>query len=795
MNNILEIYKKSNLIIQSFELIEEQNKKGEYKKIAVKYSLDQGWQTATKTNIKKNKNHNGFLLNTGTKINNKYVIGVDLDDKDDKENHLNGLTYWNDLIEENNLNITTPRQRTGNGGLHYLFLVNEEQFKIISGNINGLFIDDKRFTIDIKALGGCLYCEPTIYKSLETGEDKKYVWEVKPELKNFQDMPDIIYNLIKNHYTIRDKPKIKKVKKIIIKDDGEEEEVEEIINERNIDFNNIIVNSEDEKLIYLLDPDRFIDTDKWINIGIIMKSLNFTYELYAKMSKEYFKDFNNNVCLNYWNSYKKRPKYDMNLLNFIARRDNPNEYENLNIIKKDKDIDIEKIEIQNRYLIDLENENLDDIFEKKELKFNEFLKNQKKEKKECKLSYHINKFFKDDKIKSFNLKSPYDTGKTQLIKKILKKYNHKRILWLSYRKTLTMDILSSFGSLYGFKDYQDNNYNADRLILQVESLLHLTTDDYFNDEIEIKSYDIVIIDECESILSQFNSSTMRGRSKDCFDLMTAIIKNSKKLICLDGDLGNRTYNFINYFGKSININNNIQINKKHFLFTKDKNKYTEEILKDLEDNKKIVIVSMSSKKCKEFYDLITSKFENKKVLIYTGKSSDKTKDDLKNVKELWKVDVIIYSGTVESGVNFDVDWFDRMYGLVCNKSSSPRAFMQMMARIRKLKNDNITILNEQFEMNFLNPKNIKRILNTNLYIYDEVKQGVLSLENINLKKTIIEKDGKMIMINKLDIYDENYIYNRMEQLNGGYSYFMPSLICLLTSKGQSTVDLKPYKSV
>ena len=43
--------------------------------------------------------------------------------------------------------------------------------------------------------------------------------------------------------------------------------------------------------------------------------------------------------------------------------------------------------------------------------------------------------------------------------KILKKYNHKRILWLSYRKTLTMDILSSFGSLYGFKDYQDNNYN------------------------------------------------------------------------------------------------------------------------------------------------------------------------------------------------------------------------------------------------------------------------------------------------------------------------------------------------
>jgi len=778
MKNIFDIYNKSNLIIQSFELVEIQNDKGEYKKKPL--GLNSNWQSATESNIK--KNHNGFLLNTGTKINDKYIIGIDLDNKDDKKGQLNGLDYWNELIELYKLNITTPRQKTGNDGLHYLFLLNEDQYKTISGNIAGLKVDDKTYTIDIKCKNGCLYVEPSIYKSLETGEDKKYSWEVKPELKNFQDIPEIIYNLIKNHYIVKEKPKVKKVKKIIIKEDGEEEEIEEIIPEREIDFNNIVIDKEEEKLVYLLDPDRFIDYQKWIQTGIVLKSLGFSEKIFCEISKFHYDKYNDIDAKRFWTSFKVKPNIKLGLLHFMAKNDNINEYEKLNMVIQDKEIDIEKIEIISDYLIDLENEKLKKVF------------NTKTGNKECKLSHHIHKFFKDDKIKSFNLKSPYDTGKTQLIKKILGKYSHKRILWLSYRKTLTMDILGSFGNAYDFRDYQDGDYKADRLIIQLESILHLTDNDYFDDEIEIPSYDLVIIDEIESILSQFNSTTFKGKSKECFELVSAIIKNSKKLITLDGDVGNRTYNFIQEMGNSINIINTIKKNKRHYILTKNREKYNADILLDILDNKKIVIVSMSSKKCKEYYDLITSKFENKKVLIYTGKSSDRCKNDLKNVLELWKVDVLIYSPVVEAGVNFDLDWYDRMYGLICNKSISPRAFCQMMARIRKLTYTNIVILNEQFEMDYLQPKFINKIMKTNFYRYEEVKQGVLSLENINLKKVIIEKNGKKIMINKLDLYDENYIYNRMEQLNSGYSYFMHSFIILITNKGHTYEITKEKRS-
>ena len=238
------------------------------------------------------------------------------------------------------------------------------------------------------------------------------------------------------------------------------------------------------------------------------------------------------------------------------------------------------------------------------------------------------------------------------------------------------------------------------------------------------------------------------------------------------------------FGQSINIINTVKKNKRNFIFSKNRELITSEIFKDLEDNKKIVIVSMSSKKAKEYKDLINEKFKDKQLLIYTGKSDDKCKDDLKNVLELWsKTDVLIYSPYIEAGVNFDLEYFDKIYGIICNKSTSPRGFMQMIARIRKIKDTNIKILNEQFDM--INMKNFNKVKMTNFYKYEEVKQGIMALDDIKLTKIIIDKNGKKIMVNKLSLYDENYIYNRQENLNSEYYYFLPSLLILMKNKGHN----------
>jgi hypothetical protein len=761
---ILKIYEESNLIIQSFDLSEILDKNGKYKKNPS--NLPFKWQEQTVSNIIPNQN--GYLMRTGTKIgegeNEKYIIAIDVDNKDDFDEYKNGLTYWNQLLKEKNYNVTTATQSTGNNGFHFLFTVSPEKYKHVSSNITGLKINKQRYTIDIKATKACIYCEPSNYTSLENGKIKEYKWIIKPKIKNFQILPDFLYELIYNHHknnTTSQTP-IKKTKKSNIITNEINIEKRELKNP--IDLTNLKVSRVEEKLLYILDPDRFIATSKWWNIGIIMKSLNFNYEMYSKLSKKDYLYYTDIDCLRNWESYRKKTNYDMGLLHYIAKLDNPEEYEKLNIIASEEIININRIEIKKRYLIDIDNENL--------------------KTENCILSENIKTFFMDEKIKSLSIKSPYDTGKTQLIKKILDKYQQKRILWISYRKTLTNDILSTFEKKYNFKNYQDGIYTADRLIIQLESLMHLTSHNFYDEEIEIPSYDLILIDESESVLQQYSSSTFKGYSKQTFEFMTAIMHNSKKLIFMDGDMGNRSYNLIKHFGESINIINNIQINQRHFIFTKNRDFITNDIMQDIEDEKKIVIVSMSSKKAIEYRDIISEKYKDKKILIYTGNSDDNTKNDLKDVIGIWsKCDVLIYSPSIESGVSFDLEYFDNMYGIITNKSTSPRAFMQMLNRIRKIKNTTIKILNEVFNMTNMSDYDI--VKKTNMYKYSEVKQGIMSLESIKLSNEIIEKNGKKIMLNKLTLYDENYIYNKQEKLNSSHHYFLPSLLIMIKNKGHT----------
>ena len=292
-------------------------------------------------------------------------------------------------------------------------------------------------------------------------------------------------------------------------------------------------------------------------------------------------------------------------MNYLCKLDNPEEYQKLKFKQIVNNVNMDVIKFSKDYLIDLNNDKLDD--------------------NNCIISNNVNNFFNNHEIKSLNIKSPYDTGKTQLLKKIIEKYNPIKILFLSYRKTLTTDLLQSFKK-YDFKDYQDGDYKADRLIIQLESLGHLTDDNYYDDEIAINSYDLVIIDEIESILCQYNSPTFKGKSKEIFEMMVAIIQNSNKLICLDGDMGQRAYKFISNFGKSINIQNEIKKNIKNYNITKNKDKFDKQIIKDLENDNAAARQRVIDKN-PVFWNHVKNeinasnkdKYDNRGNLLYVGK--------------------------------------------------------------------------------------------------------------------------------------------------------------------------------
>jgi hypothetical protein len=260
---------------------------------------------------------------------------------------------------------------------------------------------------------------------------------------------------------------------------------------------------------------RFEEYDDWIKMLWAFKSCKIPFSVFNEFSRVSNK-FDEKENLEIWNRAKVTKDLNMGFLHHIAKEDNPKEYGKINFFDfvepKQKG---EWVEIKENYL----------------LKENQLTINN-----ETILENNINEWINNKKVKSFNIKSPYGTGKTQMIKSILNTFKLPRILWLTYRKTLTNDLMGDAGfSEFGFQDYQTGKISADRLIIQVESVRRLEDLMFSFDEVsEYPSYDLVIIDEIESVLNQFYSETFKNKSAEAFEFIKNVYlyisKNNSKII-------------------------------------------------------------------------------------------------------------------------------------------------------------------------------------------------------------------------------------------------------------------------
>ena len=79
--------------------------------------------------------------------------------------------------------------------------------------------------------------------------------------------------------------------------------------------------------------------------------------------------------------------------------------------------------------------------------------------------------------KTFVLKSRYGSGKTTFMQRLIKEHNPERVLFITYRHTLALDIMRNFGKLQ-FKNYLDacndpTIWDAPRLNIQLDSLMNI----------------------------------------------------------------------------------------------------------------------------------------------------------------------------------------------------------------------------------------------------------------------------------------------------------------------------------
>ena len=246
-----------------------------------------------------------------------------------------------------------------------------------------------------------------------------------------------------------------------------------------------------------------------------------------------------------------------------------------------------------------------------------------------------------------------------------------------------------------------------------------------------------------------------------------LICNTPKVICCDGDISNREYEYIRRFAcetdNPINIYENTYLPRKYeYVFHYDEFKIMNMIEEDLKNKLNIVFVSMSSSMCQK----IDRQFNNKyNVLCITSKTDDNIKKqliDLENKILTNNIQILIYSPCITVGTDISIkNYFNKIYGFMCNHSVTARDFNQMLARVRNPIDDTINILLD---------RTIPKSQIANYYEFDEVKSLYCDEYNYN--------------INDLTTYQTLRLWNDFEDINNKH-YLFPIFLHYITKKGHT----------
>ena len=561
-------------------------------------------------------------------------------------------------------------------------------------------------------------------------DDNEYCYEII-KCKKLVDIPEYAIDWV-NQLILNTYDKIEKPKKIFKKNVVVMEHMPNVeINKFNIDI---------IKHIYEIyyNAKQFDKFDTWSRIAYFSKHLNNSYEV-AELFHEYSCKVDN---------YKNKPKK-----------------ENIKMFYGD-----------NKYNLNFEPDGI--LLQCSKFDYDYYVKHLRKLKidKYESLYNHINSqyLFTDDNkhiyskwmknYKCLMIKSAYGTGKTFLFKQLMNEYNYKKVVFITYRQSLAYSLVNELKKDYGFKSYLDKDIECNiekKIIIQLDSIEKLTQTYFLETQSKINmNYDLVVLDEIEGILNHLSYDKLNPHIIN--NTLEQVLYKSKKILCLDGDMSNRSYDFINNLEMDYKIYiNSYRPNKKHYIITSDKQYYNDKIENDLQDNKKVVIVSMSASECDYYEALYKDKY---KVIKHTG--IHKEKEILKDVNNEWnKCDLLTYSPTVEAGVDFNIKYYDNCYVLFSQDSTTYRALSQMINRVRHY-NDNTIIC-------YFNEDKIKYDTFLYPYTFDDFK---------------ISKYGDLELTNLLNIY----IHNDVECYNTK-NYLIPSFINLIHDKGHTYEKLENPK--
>jgi len=271
-----------------------------------------------------------------------------------------------------------------------------------------------------------------------------------------------------------------------------------------------------------------------------------------------------------------------------------------------------------------------------------------------------------------------------------------------------------------FDIYNDKNVeikNSNKLIMSIFSLSKIE-----------RNYDIIVLDEIESIINVFKNTSCHIDYLKNYDIFLNLINNSLVNLLLDGDINNTSLQLIkNVENKqSILYINNNNFKKREVNFYHNKKNFENEMDNDLKINKKIVIFNYSKNKIIKLKEYFNHLYPSKKIICHYSGSKDnnllenKKNGKLTSINEIWNnCDILIYNSSITVGIDFNIEYFDKIY-INYDKINIVRDVIQSINRIRNFKDNIINIYNSSYNnsldkyndnINIMDDNNIDKLIN------------------------------------------------------------------------------------
>ena len=212
-------------------------------------------------------------------------------------------------------------------------------------------------------------------------------------------------------------------------------------------------------------------------------------------------------------------------------------------------------------------------------------------------------------------------------------------------------------------------------------------------------YDMIILDESESLLAHLDEKTMEKKEIEIFSFFHTLLNHSGKMLLMDGDVSQRSLSFAKNYGDITYINNKNTEGKKVINLMLCEEQWKEQLRADLtkfyeEDPSFMVcIASQGASKIDALYTEIKEQLPHLTVRKLTGTDGGATKKlFLEDINEtLSDTNVFLYSPIIEAGVDI-TGKVKKVYGILSAMSNSQRAFMQMINRCRNVEEPQMDFL-------------------------------------------------------------------------------------------------------